>query len=133
MYWGSFDHGANLDFGIIHSLDSTQELVSLILVDIRLCGNNLLPSPGKRKCILGSFDKSGKLRTVAPALSRLLHQAIRLKLCCYSRGGFGNGGEPSIVSLSTPLVSRDLIAHWRFDEGKVWKFMIPLAFLLLGK
>ena len=29
-----------------------------------------------------------------------------------------NGGQSTVVSIETPLVSNDLLAHWRFDEAQ---------------
>ena len=64
-------------------------------------------------------DVSGKLRTVASPSISSFTPSNQTKNSAVLRGEVtGNGGEPTIIPLTTPLVSRDLIAHWRFDEGQ---------------
>ena len=48
----------------------------------------------------------------------LLLQLIKPLLSCTPRGGFKQRYESVLLQLPVPLVSQDLIAHWRFDEGQ---------------
>ena len=63
-------------------------------------------------------DEYGQVRMVAlPEISSLPANEIDLTSASIRGSVLSNGGVSQILPLPIPLVSNDLIAHWRFDEG----------------
>ena len=63
-------------------------------------------------------DQFGQLRMVdKPSVSILSANQLTLTSATLRGRVDGNGGVSQTVLLSEPKVSKDLIAHWRFDEG----------------
>ena len=64
-------------------------------------------------------DAAGYTRTVSAPTVSVLPSVDQTESSATLRGQvLGNGGLVRAISLSQPMVSQDLIAHWRFDEGQ---------------
>ncbi|MDA8775644.1 putative Ig domain-containing protein, partial [Opitutales bacterium] len=120
MYWGPVDHGDNeglwnynQSLGFKGTGEGSLNISGfspgeLIYYRVRAKGSTFS----------GWSDQFGEVRMVdKPRVSILPANQITLTSANLRGQVLGNGGVTQIRTLSEPLVSDGLIAHWRFDEG----------------
>ena len=121
LYWGTFDHGENAGlWDNSKSLGTQPAGIGTIQIGGYQAGQTVFYQVQAKGTAFSDWaDESGKLRMVAlPSVTALTPTNQSKKSAVLQGEVSGNGGESSTVTLNKPLVSRDLIAHLRFDEGQ---------------
>ena len=121
LYWGSFDHQQNSglwDFS--QSLGSQPAGSGSLDISGFESGQIIFYQVQAKGSSYSDWsDKSGQFRTVSSPTVVSASAVNQTTTSAVLRGEvLSNGGESVLLQLPVPLVSQDLIAHWRFDEGQ---------------
>ena len=120
MYWGPVDRGENE--GLWENNQSLGQRgigVGNVTVSGFFPGDMVYYRVRAKGPTYGDWsDQFGQVRMVAgPSISVLPANQLTLTTATLRGRVDSNGGVSQTVLLSQPKVSKDLIAHWRFDEG----------------
>ena len=121
LYWGSFDHGENAGlWENQQSLGIQSAGVGTLVIDGFGSGQTIFYQVQAKGSAYSDWsDVSGQFRTVALPQVISASAVNQTTSSAILRGEIlGNGGESVLLQLSTPLVAKDLIGHWRLDEGQ---------------
>jgi hypothetical protein len=121
LYWGSFDHQQNAGLWDFSQSMGTQPAGSgsLDISGFESGQTIFYQVQAKGGSYSDWSDKSGQFRTVSSPTVVSATAVNQTTSSAVLRGEIlSNGGESILVQLPVPLVSKELIAHWRFDEGQ---------------